>query len=89
MGLPVGRGRFQARDPALDGGHPPDRTAHLTEEVQTPSQLVTVTLAVHPWYVTSFSSSLTLQASGSERQEVGRQPQGMSSGRLQPLLGSA
>lgn len=24
-------------------------TAHLAEEAQTPSQRVTVTLAVHPW----------------------------------------
>lgn len=85
VALPVGRGRFQARGPALDRGHSPDRTAHLAEDVQTPSQRVTVTLAVHPWYVTSSSSSLRPQASGGERQVVGRQPQGMSRGRLQAL----
>lgn len=33
--------------PAVDGDCP--LTAHLAEEAHTPSQRVTVTLAVHPW----------------------------------------
>lgn len=39
-------------------------STHLAEEAQKPSQRVTVTLAVHPRYVTSSSSSFTSQTPG-------------------------
>lgn len=42
----VEQGGFQVRD--LDKGRT-GPTAHLAEEAHTPSQRVTVTLAVHPW----------------------------------------
>lgn len=41
-------------------------STHLAEAGQEPSQRVTVTLAVHPRYVTSSSSSFTSQTPGSQ-----------------------
>lgn len=58
--------------------------AHLAEEAHTPSQRVTVMLAVHPWKVTSSSDSFTLQAPGRGEAGVRQQPRGVASGGSAP-----
>lgn len=42
-------GRVRSRPSPDPDRHRPGPMAHLAEEVHTPSQRVTVMLAVHPW----------------------------------------